>query len=113
MEAKELVRQVKLLLRASCFELGKWHSSSKQIRFKGRKEVSRGPGEQRAGAADLLGYQWRGREAKLIPTKRGIVADLAQVFDPLGLVGQLCSEIMVQHLTKAIIKVDRKSVRRI
>lgn len=58
----------------------------------------------------MLGYQWRGREAEVVPTKRGIVADLAQVFDPLGLVGPIIvpGKIMVQHLTKTKLGWDDK-----
>lgn len=109
-EAKELVRQLQLLLGAGCFELGKWHSNSKDIRTLAgeEKQFHEDPsssvlGLSWNGTADELGYQWRGREAELVPTKRGIVADLAQIFDPLGLVGPAIvpGKIMVQHLTKA------------
>lgn len=94
-EAMVLIDQLTMLLKEGGFEIQKVHSNCTKVMetTDASKDFSSGPDDSSVlglrwlGKEDQRSYAWRGRTEEITPTKRGMVKDLAQIFDPMGLVG--------------------------
>ena len=98
-KAKQLKRETTEIFADAKFELHKWHSNEPELETKcedyeptfAKQQLDYTP----SGKSKLLGLPWDKTEDTLIVTfstspaeitKRGILANLAQVYDPLGVV---------------------------
>ena len=107
-EAESLVTELTNLLRCGGFELRKWQCSMSGViaTSENEKQFSMGCQETSVlglrwlGKEDTLSYRWKGRNDPWTPTKRGVVRDLAQIFDPMGFIGpvQVSGKIFIRKL---------------
>lgn len=93
-EAVEMTKQLGELLQRGGFELRRWCSNERAVTIahEGEKDFAESMegsvlGLRWLNASDMLAFKWRGRKEQIEPTKRGMLRDLAQIFDPLGLLG--------------------------
>ncbi|XP_048580704.1 uncharacterized protein LOC116619237 isoform X2 [Nematostella vectensis] len=98
-EARELKEKATQIFQDAGFKLHKWHSNAKELESEGPASEDSTYAKQELGVpvneeCSLLGLGWQTGEDKLsvtipqgnfAPTKRGILAKLARVYDPLGL----------------------------
>ncbi|XP_068720014.1 uncharacterized protein [Montipora capricornis] len=117
-KAKRLKREATEIFAKAKFELHKWHSNEKQLETScedyepsfAKEQLENGTA---AGECKLLGLGWNKVEDTLhvsfpeLPaeeTKRGILANLAKVYDPLGIVSPVMLEGKVLYRESCIQK---------
>ncbi|XP_070515857.1 uncharacterized protein [Cardiocondyla obscurior] len=97
-EAERVRGEVIEILRRGHFELSKWQSNCKELIPEQARETQGGKTIGERPECKVLGIQWNpasdefgfeanpGRESERV-TKRTILAEIASIFDPLGLLG--------------------------
>lgn len=99
-KAQELKAKTTSVFRDACITLHKWHSNEKDLETEQPKEEETTYAKQQLGTpggqdCSLLGLNWCKRddtlsvpmpETETVLTKRGILATLAKVYDPLGFI---------------------------
>lgn len=121
-EAMEIRDQVSALLEAGGFKLRKWASNSKSLLYKMRNTSSDNQLLEldKFGAAKTLGISWNPEEDAFqyklqiqesyskIHTKREILSQISQIFDPLSLLGPIITraKILMQRIWRSNVDWD-------
>ncbi|GJQ87162.1 hypothetical protein Trydic_g8746 [Trypoxylus dichotomus] len=113
-ELISLSKNIDAVLKQACFELRKWNSNSHHVLQSLSAEVNNeDPIIQLGGSSKILGIIWLPSEDLLqynikVPsptkaTKRSVLSTIAQVYDPLGLVSPVITnvKILIQKLWEA------------
>ena len=102
-EVREFKEKVTKMFRDGCFDLHKWHSNDRDLESDNQQEDDSTYAKNQLGNSDggeckLLGLGWSKEsdtlrvvfpEEETVKTKRGILAKLAKIYDPLGFVSPL------------------------
>ena len=104
-KAKEIKEKATSIFEDACFKLHKWHSNERELETTQIEDgdststfAKQQLGTPEGGDSSLLGLAWNKRQDtvsvtmptdKTASTKRGILAKLAKIYDPLGLASPL------------------------
>lgn len=113
-EVVQIQRELDIVLNKGCFSLHKWCTNNSQILKEvppSRREILQSNGTSDSNTIKTLGLSWKPEEdafnfninpceIRKTITKRGVVAEVAKLFDPLGLISPIIitAKIFIQSL---------------
>ena len=102
-KAKEIKDKATSIFEDACFKLHKWHSNERELEATQAQDADPTYAKQQLGTTEggdssILGLEWNKEgdtvsvkmpTEKTVSTKRGILAKLAKIYDPLGFASPL------------------------
>ena len=102
-KAKEIKEKATSIFEDACFKLHKWHSNERELEATQAQDgdptyAKQQLGTPEGGDSSILGLEWNKERdtvsvkmptEKTVSTKRGILAKLAKIYDPLGFASPL------------------------